>query len=101
MPQIIKKDGVEVYLLRFGYTAPISVLDSLKAHVADRFDKVRSMQRFKLTDLCDPDYWEGLNSDYMRRLAGLCFRTLVEEGVFPVKFKQYLKYDTNYYVFID
>jgi hypothetical protein len=99
MPKTVKdKFGNEWCELYSGYKAPKSLYASLKAHINSvEISKWSDKPRFTLRQICGRDYWEGITNNQMKRLAGMCFRTMVREGDFPIEFKQYKKSATNYY----
>lgn len=100
MPKKITKDGIQVFKLNSGYTATFELYQEVFEEAKSQLNLMRGKQRFTVKDLCSREFYEGLSPGLKRRV-GMCFRTMVLEGLFPVKFQRYKRSATKHYVFID
>lgn len=98
MPEIIKRNSEYVYRLHSGCWAEMSFYNELYKHIASRIDDFRDKELFKLKDVCDKTFWASL-SPHMRRIAGMCFRTMVAEKRFHLTPRCYKRSPTKYYQF--
>lgn len=99
MPAIVKRNSESVYKLHSGGWARIPFYNNLMLHISSRINDFKDKGLFTLRDICDPVFWASLGSNHMKRIAGMCFRTMVGEGRFPLKSRRYKRSPTKYYEF--
>lgn len=99
MPEIIKHQEQSVYKLYSGRWARISFYNALQKHISGRINQFETRGKFTLRQLCGDEYWSSIESVHLRRIAGMCFRTMVGERVFPLVLKRFKKSPTRYYEF--
>lgn len=100
MPEVIKYQSESVYKLYSGRWARIPFYNTLKEHIADRIHLFETKDKFTLRQLCGEEFWSTIESIHLKRIAGMCFRTMVGEGLFPVVWKRYKRTATKFYEFL-
>jgi len=98
LPEIIKHNSEYVYRLSSGRWASIPFYNEIMTHVTRRLGNFEDKGLFTLRDVCDKEYWASL-SIHMRRIAGMCFRTMIDEKRFPLIPRSYKRSPTRYYEF--
>jgi hypothetical protein len=99
MPKTRRYRSDDVYKLHNGRWAPIPFYNALKKHVAIQLETMKLNNYFTLKQLCSKEFWDSIDPIHLRRIAGGSFRTMVEDGDFPLKMIRFGKNRTNYYYF--
>lgn len=99
MPKIVNNAvGEKCYKLDSGYKAPISLYKSLKEHIKLRLKTFKGRSSFTVRELCGEEYWLGITCNHMKRIGGMCFRTMVGDNDFDIE-KAGMKSATKLYQF--
>ena len=68
--------------------------------VTDRFPSLVAGRLYRLEDIYGKEDWLKLGDGFTRRLAGSCFAHMVSIARFPLKFRQYKRSRTRWYLLL-